>query len=63
MRHCVDAGWGDGEGEGDLATECGGGGVDAGDIDEDARAETVFGVGGGVFVDGYLVGGAGVVEV
>ena len=63
VRHCLEAGRGDGEGEGDLATECGGGGVDAGDIDEDAGTETVFGEGGGVFVDGHLVGGTGVVEV
>jgi hypothetical protein len=63
VRYGLDAGGGDAEGEVDWVVEycCGGGGF--GYVAEDAGAETVFGVGCGVFVDGYLVGGAGVVEI
>ena len=62
MCHGLEAGGGDAEGEGDGAVEemsCGG---EGGDVDEDAGAETVFEEGEGVFVDGQLVCGAGVVE-
>ncbi len=38
-------------------------GAEVGDIDEDARAETILVEGGAVLMDGDLVGGAGVVEV
>lgn len=34
----------------------------AGDVDEDAGAESVFGEGGGVGMEGFHVLGAGVVE-
>ena len=62
MCHGLEAGGGYREGEGEFLAEEVGGGGDGGDIDEDAGAETVFGEGGGVFVEGYLVCGAGVVE-
>lgn len=63
VRQRLQAGGRDAEGEGDVFAEDDGAGGGAGDVAEDARAEPVFGVGGGVFVDGDLVGGAGVEEV
>ena len=62
VGHGLEASGGDGEREGDGAGEGSGCGVDAGDVDEDAGAETVFGESSRVFVDSELVGGAGVVE-
>ena len=62
MGHCLETGRGDGERERNGPAEDGGGSVDAGDVDQDAWSQAVFGKGGGVFVDGDLVRRAGVVE-
>ena len=63
MRHSLEAGGGDGEGEGDFAAEDVRRGGGLRDIDEDTGAEAVLGESGGVFADSELVGGARVVEL
>lgn len=63
MRHGLEAGGRDAEGEGDLLPEDGGAGVDVRHIAEDSGAQAVFGVGRGVFVDRDLVCGSRVEEL
>lgn len=63
MGETLDAGGRASEGKGGELAEARCGGVGLGDVDEDAAADAVFVIGGGVLVNCYLIGGAGVDEV
>lgn len=63
MRDALQAGGGDAQGHGDGDAEDGGDRAGRGDVAEDARAEDVFGEGGGVGAQGGLGLGAGVKEI